>query len=59
MKVKQMILCTLAILFLAACAGKSTDEKTFTGTVMTGAQLGEVKTFVPKVCISSQTVAIL
>ena len=47
MKVKQMILRTMVVmfLFLAACAGKSTDEKTFTGTVMTGAQLGEVKNF--------------
>ena len=47
MKVKQMILRTMVVifLFLAACAGKSTDEKTFTGTVMTGAELGEVKNF--------------
>ena|SRR5687768_1341293 len=47
MNVKQMIICTMAImfLFLAACAGKLDDQKTFTGTVMTGAQLGEVKNF--------------
>ena len=47
MNVKQIVLCTMAImlLFLSACAGKSTDEETFTGTVMTGGQLGEVKNF--------------
>ena len=47
MNVKQMLICTMAVmfLFLAACAGKSSDQKTFTGTVMTGAQLGEVKNF--------------
>jgi hypothetical protein len=45
MKVKLMILCTIAIMFLTACANKSADQKTFTGTVMTGAQLGEVKNF--------------
>jgi len=45
MNVKQMILCTLAILFLSACADKSADQKTFTGIVRTGAELGEVKNF--------------
>ena len=47
MKVKQMILCTMAVmfLFLTACAGKPTNLKTFTGTVRTGAELGEVKSF--------------
>jgi len=47
MNVKQMIICTIAVmfLFLAACAGKSADLKTFTGTIMTGAQLGEIKNF--------------
>jgi hypothetical protein len=45
MNVKQMILCTLAILFLSACADKSADQKTFTGKVRIGAQLGEVKNF--------------
>lgn len=47
MNVRQMIICTMAImlLFLTACAGKPSDRKTFTGTVMTGAQLGEVKNF--------------
>ena len=47
MNVKQMIICTIAVLFLflAACADGSTHLKTFTGTVMTGAQLGEVKNF--------------
>jgi hypothetical protein len=47
MNVKQMIICTITMmfLFLAACANKSADQKTFTGTVMTGAQLGEVKNF--------------
>jgi len=47
MKVKQMLICTMAVisLFLAACANKSADQKTFTGTIMTGAQLGEVKNF--------------
>ena len=47
MKVKQMLICTMAVmfLFLSACAGESTDQKTFTGTIMTGAQLGEVKKF--------------
>jgi len=45
MKVKLMILCMIAIMFLTACANKSADQKTFTGTVMTGAQLGEVKNF--------------
>jgi len=45
MNVKQMILCTLAILFLSACADKSAGQKTFTGTVRTGAELGEVKNF--------------
>jgi hypothetical protein len=47
MKVKQMILCTMAVmlLFLTACAGKPTNLKTFTGTIMTGAELGDVKNF--------------
>ena len=47
MKVKQMILCTMAVmlLFLAACANKPANQKTFTGTVRTGAELGEVKKF--------------
>jgi len=47
MNIRQMIICTMAVmfLFLAACAGKPSDQKTFTGTVMTGAQLGEVKNF--------------
>ena len=47
MKVKQMMLCMIAVvlLFLAACAAKAADKKTFTGTVMTGAELGEVKNF--------------
>ena len=47
MKVKQMILCTMAVmfLFLTACAGKPINLKTFTGTVRTGAELGEVKSF--------------
>src|SRR5688572_31447389 len=45
MKAKLMILCTVAIMYLTACANKSADQKTFTGTVMTGAQLGEVKNF--------------
>lgn len=47
MKVKQMILCTMAVmlLFLTACANKPANQKTFTGTVRTGAELGEVKNF--------------
>ena len=47
MNVRQMIICTMAVmfLFLAACAGKPSDQKTFTGSVMTGAQLGDVKNF--------------
>ena len=47
MNIRQMIICTMAVMFmfLAACAGKSADQKAFTGTVMTGAQLGEVKNF--------------
>ena len=47
MNIRQMIICTMAVLFLflAACAGKPSGQKTFTGTVMTGAQLGEVKNF--------------
>ncbi len=47
MNVRQMVICTMAVMlwFLAACAGKPGDQKTFTGTVMTGAQLGEVKNF--------------
>lgn len=44
MNVKQMIICMM-VFILAACASKSTDQKTFVGTVMTGAQLGEVKNF--------------
>nr|MDQ3007291.1 hypothetical protein [Chloroflexota bacterium] len=47
MKVKQMIIYTIGAIFLllTACADKSPDQKTFTGTVMTGAELGEVKNF--------------
>ena len=47
MNIKQMVLCTTAsmLLFLTACASKSTNLKTFTGTIMTGMQLGEVKNF--------------
>ena len=45
MNVKQLIICTIAVLFFAACASKLTDQKTLTGTVRTGAELGEVKSF--------------
>lgn len=47
MNVKHMIICTIGVmfLFLSACAGKPTDQKTFMGTVRTGAELGEVKNF--------------
>ena len=47
MNARQMIICTMTVmfLFLASCADKPSDRKTFTGTVMTGAQLGEVKNF--------------
>lgn len=47
MNVKQMIICTMTVmfLFLAACANKSADQKTFNGIIRTGAQLGEVKNF--------------
>jgi hypothetical protein len=47
MNVKQLILCTMAVmfLFLAACADKPANQKKFTGTIMSGAQLGEVKNF--------------
>ena len=45
MNVKQTLICTMAVMVLSACASKPTDLKTFTGTVMTGAQLGEVKNF--------------
>ena len=47
MKVKQMILCTMVVmlLYLTACTNKPANRKTFTGTVRTGAELGEVKNF--------------
>ena len=47
MNVKLMILCTMTamFLFLAACANKPANQKTFTGTVRTGAELGELKNF--------------
>jgi len=44
---RMIIICILAVVFLfpAACASKPDDQKTFAGTVMTGAQLGEVKNY--------------
>jgi len=47
MNIKQMVLCTSAVilLFLSACRGEPADQQTFTGKVMAGAQLGEVKNY--------------
>jgi hypothetical protein len=47
MNIKQMVLCTSAVmlLFLPACRGEPADQQTFTGKVMAGAQLGEVKNY--------------
>jgi hypothetical protein len=47
MNAKQtMILAAIAMLLLpAACSNESANQKTFRGTVMTGEQLGEVKSF--------------
>ena len=47
MNVKQTMICAIfaMLLLLAGCSSKPDDQKTFTGTVMTGAQLGEVKNY--------------
>jgi hypothetical protein len=47
MNIKQkMFFTAIAIsLLLTACSSATEDQRTFKGTVMTGAQLGEVKSF--------------
>lgn len=46
MKAKRLILAAIAILILiAACSNEASDQRTFTGTVMTGVQLGKVKSY--------------
>ena len=47
MTARQTMICTVfaTLLVLAGCSSKPGEQKTFTGTVMTGAQLGEVKNY--------------
>lgn len=48
MNAKQIILVSIAILvLLSACSteAKASDQQTFTGTIMTGAQIGKAKNY--------------
>src|SRR5262245_37160960 len=47
MNIKRTMICVIfgILLLLAGCSNRPDNQKTFTGTVMTGAQLGEVKNY--------------
>ena len=47
MKVKQTMICVclVTLFLLAGCSSIPDNEQTFTGTIMMGAQLGEVKNY--------------
>lgn len=44
-KQAMMFMAIAGLVLLAACSNAAENQQTFTGTVMTGAQLGEVKNF--------------